>query len=237
VTSSTFVVGDSLCGGSVHIWQADLNLDLVVEPHGPGPSVTSVCVPGLMIRAFRRAVVHAVLARYLGQWPCASWIERAPGRKPVLVGPVQRSGIHFSVSSTQEIAVVAVARHPVGVDIEEIRSSEDLNAVAALAGLRTSDETVNAIEFTRRWTRLEALAKCDGAGLPATIERQDAIALARSRRATGRVAGSRVTLATFSLRVDRLITLAVRAPTCSVQIQTLWPGQFSVERELADLRS
>lgn len=123
---------------------------------------------GLPPASARRSALAAVLLRasaaeVLGVPPsevdvvrrcrCGS---RRHGR-PVLPG----TGLHASVSHTRGLVGVALAHHPVGLDVEADRVV-DVQAVAPLlsrAPLRTRDEVLTA------WTRKESVLKATGEGL------------------------------------------------------------------------
>lgn len=81
--------------------------------------------------------------------------------------------VHFSISHTRGLVAVALAGRPVGVDVEEVRVLEDIQAVARKA---FADESLSALAklesdaertalFYRLWTLGEAFAKATGEGL------------------------------------------------------------------------
>lgn len=84
--------------------------------------------------------------------------------------PVATNGWHWSIAHTSDgesaLVAAAVARAPVGIDVERIqRRGDDLVARvmdAAEAALLDSDR---ALAFTRAWTAKEALLKKQGCGL------------------------------------------------------------------------
>lgn len=97
------------------------------------------------------------------------------------IGPHGKPGLgtalHFSISHAGDHALVALARHPVGVDVETVRvvrMSEPRRAMIAAAGAAlalspvaaksTGDDTVLV-----GWTMLEALAKATGDGIGAVL--------------------------------------------------------------------
>jgi 4'-phosphopantetheinyl transferase len=65
------------------------------------------------------------------------------------------TGLHVSISHSAEVAVVAVAGVPVGIDVEGEPSPGALAAIGTVAGEAS----------ITRWTRVEAVLKADGRGL------------------------------------------------------------------------
>jgi 4'-phosphopantetheinyl transferase len=115
-----------------------------------------------------------VLSRYLRVSPGGIPIAITAKGKPHLKG----EGIRFSVSHSRSVAVVAVARARVGVDVEEMDtgfphaevaerffSEEEAHAVRAEA-----DPQRRAALFFSYWTRKEALLKASGEGLHADLK-------------------------------------------------------------------
>ncbi|MES2713137.1 MAG: 4'-phosphopantetheinyl transferase superfamily protein [Pseudomonadota bacterium] len=122
-----------------------------------------------------RAGLRAILGECLGELPQALRFNQAPLGKPFLAFPAA-SGVHFNLSHSQGLAALAVARFPIGVDIEAVRPVEaDLaHAVFSPAEL---DEFGNLPLAQRReafflgWTRKEAVVKALGSGLHAPLDR------------------------------------------------------------------
>ncbi len=129
------------------------------------------------------AAVHAALrfflSRLLGCPPGALRFRVGRHGKPALcpesIGPA--GDVHFNVSHTGRLGALALARVPVGIDIEEHRWSEDLMDVARMtfgpeqvADLEAcvADERVGL--FFRQWTLGEALIKATGMGLHQGID-------------------------------------------------------------------
>ncbi len=120
----------------------------------------------------RRAWLRQLLAHRLG---CeAGAVElRVRGRgKPVLAG----AELEFSCARSDDLAVIAVATVPVGVDVERVRGGGWTRAAAqrVLSGSELQwVESARGEErdrrFYRAWTRKEAWAKVDGSGLTADL--------------------------------------------------------------------
>jgi 4'-phosphopantetheinyl transferase len=127
------------------------------------------------------ALAKTVLAGYAGLRPADVRFDRTCGQcgrphgKPVVKG----SALSPSVSHSGDLVAVAVARTPVGVDVEQLDGRArplggdgDTQALArlvladgeqaALAALRPS---ARAREFLAAWTRKEAVTKATGDGL------------------------------------------------------------------------
>ena len=91
--------------------------------------------------------------------------------------PKPNHGWHWSVAHTRHYVVAAVARHAVGVDVEEVcpRAAADFAEIAAeeeWSLLPARDETA----FIKIWTAKEAVTKALGVGLAGF----DGCALARA---------------------------------------------------------
>lgn len=107
------------------------------------------------------AMVRWLLVSYL-PFPLDRSIamRRSPGEKPKLRWPHSLSGLEFSLSTSHEQIVVAIARRPVGVDIQWIEELGDLQG------------SFEASSRASTWSRAEAVVKLRGTGLE-EIERFD----------------------------------------------------------------
>jgi 4'-phosphopantetheinyl transferase len=123
----------------------------------------------------RYAVAHANLRRILGAYlhqPAAALRFDANGfGKPELHQSESSSSLHFSLSHSRSIAVLAVANgRPVGVDVEEMRPIEPEVADSHFSAsersqLKQLQGDAWLLGFYRCWTRKEAILKAEGVGL------------------------------------------------------------------------
>jgi 4'-phosphopantetheinyl transferase len=123
-----------------------------------------------------RAVLREVLARYCGCAPAGLHFSYDAHGKPAL----DIADFHFNLSHSEDVAVLGIARQPIGVDVERLRPIPDALAIARrffspaeviwLAALPPA-----AVEpaFMLLWTRKEALLKGVGKGLSQNLDSYD----------------------------------------------------------------
>jgi 4'-phosphopantetheinyl transferase len=128
----------------------------------------------------RYLAAHVALRHLLGSYlqiapqavsyvrePCPSC--GAPHGRPALLAP--SSPLYFSLARSGELALIAIAPRPVGVDLEGVPQSETVAAVSALLHPAERAEITAAAPaqrtdiFTRVWTRKEAYLKGVGVGV------------------------------------------------------------------------
>lgn len=112
-------------------------------------------------RAFActRSALRRVLAARLEVRPVDVPLEVAAFGKPVLPNAF---GLHFNVSHTRSLALLAVADVPVGVDVEESAALEDDRD---LRFVLSEDERRAGARVRDVWARKEAYLKARGLGL------------------------------------------------------------------------
>ncbi|WP_315833210.1 4'-phosphopantetheinyl transferase family protein [Bradyrhizobium prioriisuperbiae] len=110
-----------------------------------------------------------LLARILQRPPEALRFSTTAHGKPVLSPPVP--ALDFSISHARGVVAVAVAQHPVGVDVEPLRAFDGMDGMSDLvlspqeqANLRSASAPLRPRLFLRYWTLKEALLKAAGAG-------------------------------------------------------------------------
>ncbi len=122
------------------------------------------------------AVCRGVLRHLLGRYGAGSaarlCFKYAAHGKPNLVVDENAGGIEFNLAHSHDLAAIAVTRGlEVGVDVEQIRSFADLQAMAETsfaleeqAELRALDASLQLRAFFAGWTRKEAFMKATGEG-------------------------------------------------------------------------
>ncbi|WP_460627593.1 4'-phosphopantetheinyl transferase family protein [Intrasporangium mesophilum] len=102
-----------------------------------------------------------------GRDPCP--VCGGPNGRPTLMDSA--ASLHFSLSHAGGLVAVAVASAPVGIDVEPVPGVEVVSAVLETLHPRERDAVLAApltrrsADFTRMWTRKEALLKGIGTGL------------------------------------------------------------------------
>jgi 4'-phosphopantetheinyl transferase len=119
--------------------------------------------------AVSRGALRTILALCCGRDVAALSLLRAPLGKPRLDGV---EGVEFSVSHSRDIAVIAVAAVPVGVDVEYLRESGRYTRAAARVLHGDTNRVLAALPphdrdqaFVDAWTLREAHVKAVGGGL------------------------------------------------------------------------
>ncbi|HEX9987864.1 MAG TPA: 4'-phosphopantetheinyl transferase superfamily protein [Chloroflexia bacterium] len=168
----------SLQEGEVHVWRAALDGQ-------PGRPLAQTLSAGEQERAARfhfeadrrrfvagRGFLRAVLARYLRIEPGEVRFSYGEQGKPTLPGDAGEGAIHFNLAHSGELALCAVARREVGIDLELIRPVSESAQIAdryfsmrerAAFHSRPLEEAGEG--FLRQWTRKEAYLKARGCGL------------------------------------------------------------------------
>lgn len=117
--------------------------------------------------ALRRALAREVLARQLGLPAASVAIAHEPAGRPRLAAP-QDSGLHLSLATRAGLVAVALARRPVGVDVERVDAAAELPLQALHPGERRMllglAPPARPLAFARLWSAKEAYVKALGTG-------------------------------------------------------------------------
>jgi 4'-phosphopantetheinyl transferase len=175
-----------LRGRAIHVWR----LALDDEDCSAVEACAGVLSPEERVRADRfrslaakyrfvrcRAVLRALVHAYAGgDSPATVVFEQGRFGKPVLAAP-GRAPLHFNVSHTSGMAVIALASWgPVGVDVERIHDMPDRERLASRcfgaseqAQLAALPAPARIVGFFQGWTRKEAFLKATGEGLSRSL--------------------------------------------------------------------
>ena len=159
-------------------------------------------------RLVRRGLLRALAARVLAVHPDAVKIVRDPGGGLRIVGP---EPLYVSHAGRGEWAAVALARTPIGVDIEEAEPAPplplDLLHPLERERLAALSDCDRAAAFARLWVVKEAFAKASGRGLDGVLAGSPARWLEAARAEIG---GAPAELRTYEGVVAAALTLPDR---------------------------
>jgi 4'-phosphopantetheinyl transferase len=181
--SPTTISGTATTDASIEVWQISL------EAPAPVIEQARACLsPDALARAAlfhnpdtqrRHLLAHAALRRLLADKlncaPQAITFALGPHGKPM----VPSAPIHFNLSHSGELALVALCEHAeVGVDIERIRPVSNVLALAKrfftpgeYAELSSLGPAAQPDGFFKLWTQKEALLKATGLGIANGLKR------------------------------------------------------------------
>ncbi|MBI5032171.1 MAG: 4'-phosphopantetheinyl transferase superfamily protein [Chloroflexi bacterium] len=125
-----------------------------------------------------RGLLREILSYYLDCDPAQLHFRYNPFGKPTLDQNVNKSAIHFSVSHSNTLGLIALADTPeIGVDIERIDPihanmtiAEQFFSPREVAVLRMLPRTLRIKAFYNCWTRKEAFVKAMGLGLSMSLQ-------------------------------------------------------------------
>lgn len=131
-----------------------------------------------------RGVLRTLLGRYLGHDPAAIVFRYGPNEKPYLDtprGPAGGPELHFNLSNSSELAVVAVTvATEVGADVERLREMPDALSISERFFSTAERQVLAAVDDAERdraffhcWTRKEAYLKAVGTGITVPLDRFD----------------------------------------------------------------
>jgi 4'-phosphopantetheinyl transferase len=171
-----------LAANQVHLWHTDLDAD-----QARVDELTRVLAEEEQERAARfrfsrhrrrftvcRAVLRCLLGAYLESEPAELRFVYGAKGKPRLA---DQENFHFNLSHSADLALYGVARHELGVDVEELRDMKDPQRIAQRffspyerEALRLVPPYLQREAFLNCWTRKEAYIKAIGEGVPAALQ-------------------------------------------------------------------
>lgn len=114
-----------------------------------------------------RGLLRRVLGAWLGVTPAAVPITYSSAGKPLLASA--DSAIHFNISHTDGLALIAFASRPIGIDVERIREVSNPDGLVDRFFSRTECDAYRNLAgewrsagFFRGWTCKEAVLKARG---------------------------------------------------------------------------
>jgi 4'-phosphopantetheinyl transferase len=172
---------------SVHIWRFPLiaaRQEITAITHWLSPrelaALDRIILPtqrDKRIVAWGR--LRYVLSRYLACLPGNIGLERQSSDRPKIVCPANTS-LRFSLSHSGSLGLVAVTADAVGVDIEQVQSTTDVErlsrrffTLAEAEDLQNLSEADRIPRFFRLWVLKEAYLKALGEGVPAGLSKCD----------------------------------------------------------------
>jgi 4'-phosphopantetheinyl transferase len=125
-----------------------------------------------------RAVQRRVLSGYVPGVRPQEWeFTKGEHDKPELAAPFAASGLHFNLTHTNGLVALAVARLPLGLDVENSGERDPPLEVARSYFTESEAEALEALppgaqaaRFFALWTLKESWLKADGRGLSAGLE-------------------------------------------------------------------
>lgn len=126
-------------------------------------------------------MLRAILSRYVGRPAKQLRFEYSRYGKPALAAEPGQAEVHFNLSHSHGLALVAVThRQAVGVDLEYIRPMDDYDDVARSTFSANEYAAIRALPAAQRleafyacWTRKEAYIKALGEGLSHPLKQFD----------------------------------------------------------------
>ncbi len=221
----------ALPGGAVHVWRAELE-----QPGERVRQLAQTLSQDEQARAGRfyferhrrrfivaRAVLRAILGRYLGLEPEQLEFRYGSRGKPYLAARFSQQALEFNLAHSRELALYAFTQgHEIGIDLEHLRSIADIEQISARFFSARENASLSAVQdqrlraFYNCWTRKEAFLKATGEGLTHPLDQFD-VSLAPGKPARLlRVQGDPGEAAHWSLRAlepgrDYVAAIALRS--------------------------
>lgn len=128
-----------------------------------------------------RSTLKKILAQMLSESSENITIAHEPGGKPYLDCGERHQRVHFSVSHSHDLALIAITLdHAIGVDVEKIREDIDYASLSRRffsstehERLQKCDPEIRLRAFFATWTRKEALVKAHGKGIALGLHQFD----------------------------------------------------------------
>ena len=118
-----------------------------------------------------RAILKFILSKHIGLHIRDIFFDIDDNKKPYLRG---YDSIFFNVTHASDYAIIAIAKSPIGVDIEYINKEFDYKEILPNTFNKSEIEEINNgddkhVAFYKLWTRKESIVKATGKGIDDTI--------------------------------------------------------------------
>ena len=128
-----------------------------------------------------RAGMRRLLSQYTDELPAQLEFTEKEFGKPIFRDEHSARSIHFNLSHSGDLAILAVSHDgPVGIDIEDRRTIPEMERVARHFFSNYENDQLSRMScqqqlsaFYRCWTRKEAVIKTSGMGLSAQLDAFD----------------------------------------------------------------
>ena len=119
-----------------------------------------------------RGTLREILGVFLNVEPASFVFSNSEFGKPQIAAPVAAHSLHFNLAHSDSIALFAIAKHELGVDLECIRAMDETDQIASRFFSRREKRCLLSLPAEQRleaffncWTRKEAYLKAIGSGL------------------------------------------------------------------------
>lgn len=163
-----------LAEGELHIWVVPLDqpspalAELAADEQARAERYRCPRARATFVQA--RAALRHLLGRYLGLSPLAVMLKRGVHGKPQLGTAME--ALQFNVSHSGRLALIAVSRAAVGIDLEWLQADLDWRELlpvcchpSELAAFAGASDSHGRTRLLRLWTAKEAYLKGRGVGL------------------------------------------------------------------------
>ena len=119
-----------------------------------------------------RGMLREILGVLLHLKPASFVFSYGAFGKPHIAAPVAAPSLHFNLAHSDSIAVYAIAKHELGVDLERVRAMDEAEQIASRFFSLREERRLLTLPAKQRleaffncWTRKEAYLKAIGLGL------------------------------------------------------------------------
>lgn len=178
-----------------------------------------------------RAWLRTVIGSMLSIEPAAIHLRYNLYGKPHLCSTFN---LHFNISHSDNIALLALSRHPVGVDVEHVQQNHSMDLIACKQFTPTEQRALRSVSREERnarfitiWTRKEAVVKGMGCGLSVCLSDIDT---GMPTTAPAMVLGANQMSTAWYVRTVPVLPTqlaSIATPWKEGKLFLCWPGTYS----------